>query len=154
MTTFTNFIYHIVFSTKHRRPLIHDELQKKLYAYIGGIIRLQDGQLIDIGGMEDHIHLLAILPPTKAFSDVIRNIKGSSSKWVNELPHPPGRFEWQKGYGGFTVSYSQIEGVRKYIQNQKEHHRTKTFEEEYVKFLEVHNIAFERKYLFETEYCG
>lgn len=154
MSTFTNLTYHIVFSTKYRLPCIRVELQKRLYDYIGGIIRALGGHLLEIGGVEDHVHLLTTLPPTKAVSDSIREIKTNSSKWVNEIPSSQDRFEWQRGYGAFSVSYSQIEFVRHYIQNQHEHHRTKTFEEEYVKFLEVHNISFEHKFLFDKEYHG
>jgi REP element-mobilizing transposase RayT len=154
MSTFTKLAYHIVFSTKYRHPLIHNTLQKRLYEYIGGIIRAQNGHLIEIGGVEDHIHLLANLSSTKAVSDSVREIKANASKWSNELPEQTSRFEWQKGYGAFTVSYSQVESVRHYIQNQREHHRAKTFEEEYIQFLELHDIAFERRHLFETEYHG
>jgi putative transposase len=154
MSTFTKLTYHIVFSTKYRHPLIQTALQKRLYKYIGGIIRAQNNHLIEIGGIEDHIHLLANLSPTKSISDTIREIKSNASKWSNELPDQTSRFEWQKGYGAFTVSHSQIESVRHYIQNQREHHLTKTFEEEYIKFLELHDIAFEHRYLFEAEHYG
>ena len=154
MSTFTKLTYHVVFSTKYRHPLIHTALQKRLYEYIGGIIRAQNGHLIEIGGVEDHIHLLASLSSIKAISDSIREIKANASKWGNELPDQKRRFEWQKGYGAFTISYSQIESVRRYIQNQREHHQTKTFEEEYIKFLELHDITFERRYLFEAEHYG
>ena len=154
MSTFTKLSYHVVFSTKYRQPLIHTALQKRLYDYIGGIIRSQQGHLIEIGGIEDHIHLLVCLSPIKAISDSIREIKANASKWVNEFPDQRNRFEWQKGYGAFTVSYSQIETIRHYIQNQRQHHKTKTFEEEYIKFLKLHDIAFEQKYLFEAEHYG
>jgi putative transposase len=93
-------------------------LQNRLYEYIGGIIRAQNGHLIEIGGVEDHVHLLANLAPTKAVSDSIREIKANASKWSNELFDQRSRFEWQKGYGAFSVSYSQIESIRHYIQNQ------------------------------------
>jgi REP element-mobilizing transposase RayT len=143
-----------VFSTKYRHPLIRTELQQRLYEYIGGIIRAQNGHLIEIGGVEDHIHLLVNFSPTKAVSDLIRDIKANASKWCNELSDQKQRFGWQKGYGAFTVSYSLLESVRCYIQNQREHHKAKSFEEEYIKLLELHDIAFERRYLFEAEYHG
>jgi putative transposase len=152
MSTFTKFAYHIIFSTKYRHPLIHGDFQKRLYEYFGGIIRSQKGHLIEIGGIEDHIHILANLPPTIAVSDSIREIKANTSKWSNGLSIRTCRFEWQKGYGAFTVSYSQIGSVRQYIQNQREHHKTRTFEEEYIKILELHDVAFERCYLFEKEF--
>jgi len=154
MSTFTKLVYHVVFSTKHRQPSIHESFQKRLYEYIGGIIRGQNGHLIEIGGIEDHIHLLANLSPTKSISDSVREIKANASKWANELSDLTQRFEWQKGYGIFTVSYSQVDSVRYYIQNQQEHHKTKSFEEEYIAFLKLHQIAFDRKYLFETEHLG
>lgn len=154
MGTFTKLIYHIVFSTKYRYPIIQNEFQIRLYDYIGGIIRSQNGHLIEIGGIEDHIHLLTNLSPVRAVSDSIREIKTNASKWSNEVSKHTCRFEWQKGFGAFTVSYSQIESTRHYIQNQREHHRTKTFEEEYVQILKLHDIIFEPRYLFENEYFG
>jgi REP-associated tyrosine transposase len=154
MSTFTKLIYHVVFSTKYRRKLIFGSFGERLYEYIGGVIRAQNGRLIEIGGVEDHVHLLVNLPPTKSISDTIREIKANASKWSNELPDTTYRFEWQKGYGAFTVSYSQVDSVRHYIRNQREHHRTKTFEEEYTLFLERHNIEFDRQYLFEAEHYG
>ena len=154
MSTFTKLTFHIVFSTKYRSPCIHSSFQKRLYEYIGGIIRAQNGCLIEIGGIEDHIHLLANLAPTKSISDQIKEIKGNTSKWSNELPDLSCKFEWQKGYGAFTVSYSQIESVRHYIQNQREHHKTRTFAEEYIAFLNAHEIAFNHQYLFEAEHYG
>ncbi|MBS0656516.1 MAG: IS200/IS605 family transposase [Verrucomicrobia bacterium] len=154
MSTFTKLVYHIVFSTKYRKPLIRDTFCRRLYEYIGGIIRGQNGFLIEVGGVEDHVHLLASLSPVKSVSDSIREIKANASKWSNELSDVTSRFEWQKGYGAFTVSYSQIESVRHYIQNQHEHHQTRTFEDEYIAFLKLHNIAFDRQYLFETEHYG
>ena len=154
MSTFTKLAYHIVFSTKYRHSLIQGAFQNKLYEYIGGIIRAQNGRLIEIGGVEDHVHLLTNLSPTKAISDSIREIKANASKWSNELSDQKSRFEWQKGYGAFTVSYSQIERVRHYIQNQREHHKTKTFEEEFIKLIEIHDIEFDRRYLFEAEHYG
>ncbi len=106
-----------------------------------------------MGVIEDHIHLLTHLPPTKAISDIIRDIKANTSKWFNET-FPSNQFEWQKGYGAFTVSYSQIDSVCHYIQNQREHHKKKSFEEEYTEFLKLHDITFNREYLFENEYLG
>jgi len=154
MSTFSKLSYHIVFSTKYRCKSIADSFSERLYEYIGGIIRGKNGHMIEIGGVEDHVHLLANLPPTKSISDTIREIKANSSKWRNELSDKTDRFEWQKGYGVFTVSYSQIEPVRYYIRNQREHHRTITFEEEYIAFLKLHDIEFDHKYLFEAEHSG
>ena len=151
MGSFSKLTYHIIFATRYRRKTIRPELQHRLYEYIGGIVRKQKGHLIEIGGVEDHIHILANLSPVAAISDSIRDIKANSAKWMNELPERKDKFEWQKGYGAFTVSASQIESVCKYVQNQKEHHRVKSFEEEYIEFLQRHGIEFERRYLFEGE---
>ena len=154
MGTFTKLTYHVVFGTKYRRKSIRDEFAERLYEYIGGIVRGQNGHMIQIGGVEDHVHILTNLSPANSVSDAIRDIKANSSKWVNDLSDSLDRFEWQKGYGAFTVSYSQIESVREYIRDQAEHHRVRSFEDEYMEFLKRHNIPFERKYLFEDEHHG
>lgn len=153
MGSFTRLTYHIVFATKYRKRTITEEIQARLYEYIGGTLRGKKGHLIDIGGVEDHVHLLAGLSPSLAVSDVIRDIKANSSKWMTEERQITG-FEWQKGYGAFTVSYDRIDAIRKYIQNQKEHHKTKTFQEEYIDFLQRHGIEFRTEYLFEEEHHG
>lgn len=154
MGSFSKLTYHIVFATKYRRNTISEGVRERLYEYIGGVARKLNGSLIQIGGIEDHVHLLVNLSPAKSVSDSIRDIKSNSSKWLNELPGTTGQFSWQKGYGAFTVSFSQIESVRRYVENQVEHHRTLTFEEEFIAILKRHEIEFERKYLFEAEHVG
>ena len=154
MSTFTKLIYHVVFATKCRTPLIKGELQTRLYDYLGGIIRGRSGHLVEVGGVADHIHLLVHLSPKFAVSDVIRDIKGSSSAWVNSEKLSEQHFEWQKGYGAFTVSFSGNDSVQNYIRKQEEHHQRRAFEEEYIEFLERHQIKFERRYLFEDEHHG
>jgi len=160
MGSYSQLTYHIVFGTKFRRNSIHPEIADQLYEYVGGTIRSQNGHLIQIGGVEDHLHLLVSLPSKLAVSDAVRVLKANASKWVNENRDNKQRrsisdkFEWQIGFGAFTVSYSQIELVRGYIQKQKEHHRTRTFEEEYIELLKRHNISFKREYLFEAEHAG
>ncbi len=104
--------------------------------------------------MPDHVHMLARLSPALAVADVIRDLKANSSKWMDEQPETTQTFEWQKGYGAFTVSYSQIPSVEQYIQNQAEHHRTRSFQEEYIEFLKRHGIEFRMEYLFEDEHHG
>ncbi|MBW3596521.1 MAG: transposase [Planctomycetes bacterium] len=133
---------------------MREEFRERMYEYIGGTVRGRGGHLIQIGGVEDHVHLLANLAPTSAVSDSIREIKANASKRVNGLTILSERFQWQKGYAAFTVSYSQIESVRRYIANQSEHHRTRTFEEEYMEFLRRHGIQFDRRHLFEDEHHG
>jgi REP element-mobilizing transposase RayT len=154
MGSYSKLTYHVVFSTKYRRKTITEVVCERLYQYIGGIVRNLDGCCLEIGGVEDHIHLLANLASTKSVSDSIRDIKSNASRWLNELPEAKNWFGWQKGFGAFTVSHSQIEIVRSYIQNQREHHRTKTFEEEFIELLRRHEIDFDRKYLFEVEHAG
>lgn len=153
MGSFTRLNYHIVFGTKYRKRSIGETIQERLYEYIGGTLRAKKGQLIEIGGVEDHVHLLAGLSPTFAVSDVIRDVKANSSKWLRD-DRKVDEFEWQKGFGAFTVSYDRIEAIQNYIRNQKEHHRTKSFQEEYVDFLQRHDIEFRPEYLFEDENHG
>ena len=154
MGTFTKLTYHVVYSTKNRRRTITDKIRERLYEYIGGTVRNLNGSLIEIGGIEDHLHILMNLSPAKSVSDSVRDIKANASKWANDRGEVRPRFEWQKGYGAFTVSYSQIDAVRHYIRNQQEHHRTTSFEEEYINILRRHEIEFDRKYLFEDEHYG
>lgn len=104
--------------------------------------------------MSDHVHIFVRLSPTLAVSDVIRDIKANSSKWLSEISTSHREIEWQKGYSAFTVSYSQIPAVQKYIQNQREHHRTKSFHDEYIEFLQRHGIEFRPEFLFEDEHHG
>ena len=147
-TTLTNLIYHLVFSTKHRAPLIGPDLQIDLYAYIGGTIRGEGGVLLTAGGMPDHVHLLAKFKPDIAVSKMLEKIKGHSSKWINEQGRPRGRFEWQGGYGAFTVS-QQISTVQNYIASQAEHHRTTSFQDELLALLRRHGIEFDPEHLWD-----
>ena len=151
MSTFTNLLFHIIYSTKYRKPTICSDWQDDLCGYIGGIIRDQKGTLLKIGGVEDHVHLLAKLSPTIAISDVLRTIKSNSSKWINERSGVSGKFEWQSGYAAFSVSESEMPAVVDYIANQAEHHRKTTFEEEFLAILKKHNIEFDMRYVFERE---
>jgi REP element-mobilizing transposase RayT len=125
-----------------------------VYEYIGGTLRAKKNELIEIGGTNDHIHILARLSPTLAVADVIRDVKANSSKWINEQPEVKSVFEWQKGYGAFTVSYSLLGAVETYIQNQEKHHRKKSFQDEYIDLLRRHNIEFKMEYLFDDEHHG
>jgi putative transposase len=153
MGSFTRLTYHIVFATKYRRRSIRNDMKERLYEYIGGTIRGKKGHLIEIGGVEDHIHILTGLSPAIAVSEVVRDVKASSSKWMTDEGQQRD-FEWQKGYGGFTVSYDRVDCICKYIRNQEEHHKTRTFQEEYIDFLQRHGIEFRLEYLFEDEHNG
>ena len=153
-STFTNLLFHIVYSTKYRRRRIHPDNRERLYEYIGGILREQHGKLIEIGGMPDHIHILARLSPKLAISDVLRVTKSNSSKWFNETFRSTIPFSWQVGFAAFSVSASNIHGVRQYIRDQEAHHQDRTFEDEFRTLLNKHGIEFDERYLFEEEHVG
>jgi REP element-mobilizing transposase RayT len=146
--TYTNLLYHIVFSTKDRRPLITPNLQEELYKYIGGIIRGEGGAQLEIGGVADHVHILAKFKPAISVSDMLNKIKANSSKWVHEDKGALD-FGWQVGYAAFTVSESQVEHVRKYIRNQEEHHRRQSYQEEFIALLERHGVDYDPRYLWD-----
>jgi putative transposase len=146
-STFTNLLYHTVFSTKDRLPTIHEGLRERLYEYIGGIIRGERGVLLEIGGIPDHVHLLMKLKSDMAVAEIVRLIKSNSSKWLNDSNGPTGRFEWQTGYGAFSVSESQVRKVRKYIQDQESHHAKVSFRDELIALLEKHGIEYDERYL-------
>ena len=147
--TYTNLLYHLVFSTKYRAPIITDILRDPLYRFIGGLIREEDGSLIEIGGIEDHVHIVARLKPTLAIAEALRFIKASSSKWVNASDLVRERFNWQVGYGAFTVSKSQLETVCRYVRNQRHHHRKKTFQEEFIELLQANEMDYDERYLWD-----
>ena len=151
MSTFTNLLFHVVYSTKYRKPMIEKTWQDELYGYVGGVIRENKGTLLCMGGVNDHVHLLTRFSPTISISDMLRLIKGNSSKMVNDKIKPRIPFEWQSGYGAFSVSESQCEKVRAYILNQEDHHRKRTFEEEFIAMLERHKFTYDLRYVFEQE---
>ena len=146
-STFTNLLYHIVFSTKDRIPRIHEGLRERLYEYIGGIIRGEGGCLVEIGGVPDHVHLLARLKTEPSVGTMLRKMKSNSSGGVNEHVEPGRRFQWQRGFGAFSVSESQVARVRRYIQNQESHHTRVSFKEELIDLLEKHGIEYDERYL-------
>ena len=141
--------FHLIFSTKGRLPLLVGDLPDRLYAYIGGILRSEKGALVAAGGMPDHVHLLVSLSREASIADTVRQINGSSSKWIHDsIPDWRG-FAWQAGYAAFAVSYSHIEIVKEYIATQADHHRTVTFQEEFLAFLQRHNFEFNERYLWD-----
>ncbi len=146
--SYTNLIYHIVFSTKDRLPLITVDREERLYDYIGGIIRGLGGISLGINGVEDHAHILAKLRPDKSVSDVLRDLKSNASGWMHNVFPDAKDFSWQNGYGAFSVGPTEIERVKRYIANQKIHHGKQSFEEEFVELLKVHEIEFDRRYLW------
>ena len=146
---FTNSLMHIVFSTKRRQPCIDESWRSQLHQYLGGTVRGMESVALEVGGVADHVHLLVSLHPKYSLSDFLRGLKSSTSKWVNESGFIHSRFEWQRGYGAFSVSQSQMEKVRQYIQNQESHHHRMTFEEEFAVFLKAHGIPYDERYIFD-----
>jgi REP element-mobilizing transposase RayT len=144
--SYTNLLYHIVYGTKGRMPLITKDLRPRLHEYLGGIVRKLNGIAFEINGIEDHVHILAKAPPTIAVSDFLSKLKAGSSGWAKR--QTAGRFAWQTRYGAFSVSESQIERAREYIRNQEEHHRRVSFEDEFKALLRAHNIEFDERYLW------
>lgn len=146
--SYTNLIYHIVFSTKNRQPIITDDVKTRLYDYIGGTIRKQGGIALGINGMPDHVHILAKLRPDTSVSDVLRDLKANASGWMHKVFPEIKDFSWQSGCDAFTVSSSQIEKVKEYIANQERHHQRRSFRDEFIVLLETTEIEFDEKYLF------
>ncbi len=147
--SFTSLHLHIVFSAKRRRKTITADLQPRLFEYLGGILRAEGCVLLAAGGMPDHVHLLISLNKQLAVSELLRTIKANSSKWVHETFPEQRDFAWQSGYGAFAVSVSNLDSVKHYIAHQAEHHRTKTFQEEFIALLHRHNIEFDERYLWD-----
>lgn len=146
--TYTQLYVQVVFVVKNRQSLIQEEWKQELYKYISGIIKNNEHKLLAINGVEDHVHILIGMKPSQSLADLLQDIKGSSSKWINDKNYVHGKFEWQAGYGAFSYSHSQISRVIKYIQNQEVHHKTSTFKEEYVSFLKAFEINYNENYLF------
>jgi len=147
--TFSQIYIQAVFAVKGRENLIRREWKDELHKYIAGIIKGKDQKSIIVNGMPDHIHTFIGLRPSMAISDLLRDIKNNSSNFINDKKWVRGRFSWQGGYGAFSYSHSQIETVYNYILNQEEHHRRKTFREEYLQFLKEFDVPYEERYLFE-----
>ena len=152
--TYTSLHYHIVFGTKNREPFLRQEIEQRVWSYLGGIARENDMKALTIGGIENHVHLLLGLTPSLAVSKAVQLIKGGSSAWIKENLSGLRGFGWQDGYAAFTVSKSLVPEVDAYIRAQREHHRMKTFEEEYRAFLVKHEIPFDERFLFDREFAG
>lgn len=139
--SYTNLLYHIVFGTKRRLPLITKEIKPDLHQYLGGTVRGLGGTAFEINGIEDHVHLLVKVTPTIAFSDFLRELKAASSKKAKELSNS--KFSWQRRYGAFTVSESQFDIVRNYIRNQEAHHQKFDFKQEFESLLKANKIEID-----------
>jgi putative transposase len=147
--TFSQIYIQIVFAVKGRENLIGKEWKEELFKYISGIITGKNQKSIIVNGVSDHIHLFVGIKPSMAVSDLVRDVKNNSTNWINERKFVKGKFAWQEGFGSFSYSHSQIGNVYDYILNQEAHHKKRTFKEEYLDFLQIFDIEFEEKYLFE-----
>lgn len=147
--TFHNIHIHYVFSTKYRYHTILPEYEKRLWSYLIGIGDNKDTPVIAVGGVSDHIHMLVAIPPTITISKAIQELKGCSSKWMNDTFFSTTRnFRWQSGYGAFAVSNSKLGNLIQYIHDQKEHHEKFNFKEEYIWLLKKHGMEFDTKYIW------
>jgi putative transposase len=147
--TFSQLYIQIVFAVKGRQSLIEEKWEAELYKYITGIITNKNQKLIAINGTPDHIHILIGMKPSCCLSDLVREIKKASNDFVNKKGFTRSKFEWQEGYGAFTYSYSALDNVIQYIQNQKEHHKKRSFKDEYKEFLIKYRIEHKDEYLFD-----
>ena len=147
--TFSQITIHAVFAVKYRENFISKNWRDDLHQYISGIITNKGSKSFAVGGWQDHTHILFGMPVTTCIADFMSAVKANSSKWINEQHFVKGKFQWQAGYAAFSYAKSQRDIVIKYIINQEEHHRTKTFREEYIKMLADFDVAYEDKYLFE-----
>jgi putative transposase len=146
--SYVSNLVHYIFSTKERFPFIDQELESRLWPYMGGIARENGMKALAIGGTKDHVHSLLSLPATMSIAKAIQLIKGGSSKWIHDQLSKYRKFAWQEGYGAFTVSASQVKSVTHYINGQKEHHRKRSFEEEFLEFLDKHGVDCDPRYVF------
>ena len=147
--TFHQMYIQAVFAVKYRKAVLHKDWRKDVFAVIGNLINETGCKTIIVNGVEDHVHCFLGLKPTISISELMKTVKAKSSKYINDNKLLLDRFEWQVGYGAFSYSQSHINRVYKYIENQEEHHRKKSFKEEYLKYLEEYKIPFEERYIFE-----
>lgn len=147
--TFIQIYIQIVFAVKGRQNLISSKNREELQKYISGIVQNRDQKMLAIFVMPDHVHLLVGIKPSISLSDLVRDVKAGSSKFINDKHWMTGKFAWQEGYGAFSYSKSQIDTVIQYILNQEEHHKKRTFKEEYLSFLKKFEVEYDEKYLFE-----
>jgi putative transposase len=147
--TFSQIYIHAVFAVKGRENLINNKWKDELYKYICGIVNNDHQKVYAINGMPDHIHLLLSIKPDCKLSDLMRDIKASSSKWINLKGFVSGKFQWQEGFGAFSYSQSQLDNVIGYIENQETHHSQRSFRQEYIELLEKFRIKYDEKYVFD-----
>ena len=147
MHSFQSSLIHCTWSTKNREPLLVPDLRQRLWPYLGGISRENKMKALAIGGAADHVHIFVSLPPTLSVAKAVQLLKGNSSKWIHETFPKLRSFSWQEGYGAFSISVSGIEATTAYIRNQAEHHRTRSFQEEFSAMLREHGLPYEERLL-------
>jgi putative transposase len=145
--TYCCSLFHCVFSTRERRKIIAPEIQDRLWAYMGGVAREHGMKALGIGGMDDHVHLLLSLPSSLPVANAMRDIKSASSRWMHEICAAPA-FEWQEGYGAFSIGWAQVNATLAYIAGQRQHHRKRDFQAEFVAFLKKHRIEYDPRYVW------
>jgi len=146
---YTQLYVQLVFAVKNRDAVLHKAIRQRVFEYMSGILKDLKHKSIIINGVSDHVHILYGENPTKCISDTVHDIKRSSSIFINDEKMCHGRFSWQDGYGAFTYSRSQLDDIYRYIQNQEEHHKKKTFREEYIQFLQKFEIEYDEQFLFD-----
>lgn len=146
--SYTQIHMHIVFIVQDRDCVIRKSWKERLYRYVTGIVQSNNHKLLAINGMPDHLHILVGMRPSQSVSDLVQDIKAGSSKWINQERLVAGRFSWQEGYGAFSYCRGHLETVIGYIMNQEEHHRKKTFIEEYTALLRDYDVYYDDRYLF------
>ena len=149
MSTYSQIYIQIIFAVKSRDSLINPSWEEELYKYISGIIKNKEQKMLAINGMPDHIHFFIGMKPFCCLSDLVREVKKSSSDFIKEKKLSKYKFQWQEGYGAFSYSHSNLDNVIRYIENQKNHHKKQTFKDEYIEFLTKFEIEFKNEYLFE-----
>ena len=150
--TYSQIYIHIIFAVQGRENSIQNEWKERLYQYISKIVVSKKQKIYAINGVQNHIHILLSLKTDCNLSDIVRDIKANSSRWINENKFLHGKFNWQKGFGAFSLGRSQLDRIIAYIGHQEEHHRRKTFREEYIEFLKAYGIDFDVKYLFIDDF--
>jgi REP element-mobilizing transposase RayT len=149
MSTYSQIYIQVVFAVKNRQALISDDWEEELYKYITGIVQNKEQKMLAINGMPDHIHIFIGMKPSCCLSDLVREIKKATNSFINEKNFTKFKFEWQEGYGAFSYSQSSLDNVIGYIRNQKEHHKKRSFKEEYIDFLDKFNVEYKNEYLFQ-----
>ena len=147
--TYTQLYVHVVFAVKGRQPLIPQQHKAELHQYITGILTHQKQKVIQINSMPDHLHFLIGMSPDARLSELVRDVKQHSTRFINRKQWVVGKFQWQRGYSAFTYSHSHMPGVARYIENQERHHHEKTFQEEYLELLDKFGVDYDERYVFD-----